>query len=103
MAGEIYRFMETGEDAEKGVTLEILRDRVQRAIDDGVPLDTPIIEEYSPQFLAHGIYLKKPVDVTTLSFEQLRVMALRNNAEDSVRGWNEIERRIEVFALAGQD
>jgi hypothetical protein len=100
MAGEtlILARIDQGRDGpaylSETLTLDALCERINLAVEAGVPLDAEVKYGYSPQHLTGGLHVVKPVDVTTLSFEKLRAMALRNNPEDSTRGWAEIERRV---------
>lgn len=88
-----YMIARVGEDSEP-LTLGVLRDRVAAAIMDGVPLDTPLMEGYSPQFLSSCLSVKKPIDVTMLSFERLQSMAIGKDQFERNRAWIEIERRV---------
>lgn len=94
MAGEPYRFIGTGEDFEPGVTLGLLRDRIDLAVRSGVPLDTPVVDGYSREFLEHCLYLKKPDDLTKMSYDDVKRRAMSTNHNLSGPAWAEIDRRI---------
>lgn len=84
--------------AEEGLTLLGLQRRIEVALREGFPLDTPVKYGYVPSALRAGVLVDRPEDLTTLRFEDLRRRAIKNNAETSVPAWAEIERRVEALA-----
>lgn len=93
-----YLLIGIDEDAEE-ITLGHLVERIQNAMVNGkIPADTVIKSGYNPNFLRSCLYVQTPEDLTTLSFEDLRRRAIKNNAETSVPAWAEIERRVEALA-----
>jgi hypothetical protein len=72
-------------------TLGDLRKRLAAVSD--VPDETPLKEGYVASHLSDGIYVERPVDLGSLSFEELRVRAMNDNPEKSVAAWAEIKRR----------
>lgn len=109
MAGKKMLLVEVGADRDGEVyirdgkfTLRDLLDACRTAEESSFPLDTEIQYGWVPERLAMGLYVEKPIDYRSISFEDLKRLASSpSSSGQQANAWAEIRRRAQSAPVGG--